>query len=128
VSNLPAFGLARHGNTCRRIVLLSVAAVILVALTIPAGLAQDTAARVTGVDPATGKANDVVTVAGENLGKAKVSAIFLSDEKDDHKATVVSQEADKIVIKVPSVKPGDYNVSIQTGNSIFIQPVRFTVQ
>ncbi len=128
MSNLPAFGRAQYCSTGRRIVLHSLAAVILVVFTIPAGLAQDTASRVTGVDPATGKANDVVTVAGENLGKAKVSAIFLSDDKDDHKATVVSQEAGKIVIKVPSVKPGDYNVSIQSGNSIFIQPVRFTVQ
>jgi hypothetical protein len=90
--------------------------------------AQDTAARVTGVDPATGKANDTVTIAGENLGKAKVAAVFLSDDKDDHKAVVVSQEADKIVFKVPDVKPGDYNVSIQAGNAIFIQPIKFTVQ
>jgi IPT/TIG domain len=86
------------------------------------------AARVTGVDPATGKANDIVTVAGENLEKKNVSAVFLSDDKDDHRASVVSQETDKIVIKVPEVKPGEYNVSIQAGNAIFIQPVRFTVQ
>jgi hypothetical protein len=103
------------------------AGVVLAGLSIPAGLAQDVV-RVTGVDPATGKANDIVTVAGENLGKGKVSAVFLSDDKDDHKAPVVSQAADKIVIKVPDVKPGSYNVSVQTGNSIFIQPIRFTVQ
>ena len=110
-----------------RIVLFLPLAVVLAGLAIPAGLAQDVV-RVTGVDPATGKANDIVTVAGENLGKGKVSAVFLSDDKDDHKASVVSQEADKIVIKVPDVKPGSYNVSVQTGNSIFIQPIRFTVQ
>lgn len=91
-------------------------------------LAAQVAARVTGVDPASGKANDIVTIAGENLEKSHVSAVFLSDDKDDHKASVVSQEADKIVIKVPDVKPGDYNVSIQAGNSIFIQPIKFTVQ
>jgi hypothetical protein len=91
-------------------------------------LAAQVAARVTGVDPASGKANDLVTIAGENLGKPHVSAVFLSDDKDDHKASVVSQEADKIVFKVPDVKPGDYNVSIQAGNSIFIQPIKFTVQ
>ncbi len=86
------------------------------------------APRVTGVDPDTGKANDTVTVAGENLEKSHVSAVFLSDDKDDHKAPIVSQEAAKIVIKVPDVKPGSYNVSIQTANAIFIQPVKFTVQ
>lgn len=80
------------------------------------------------VDPASGKPNDTVTVSGEMLERSHVSAVFLSDDKDDHKAVVVSQAADKITIKIPEVKPGDYNVSIQSGNAIFIQPVRFTVQ
>lgn len=83
---------------------------------------------VTAVDPASGKPNDVITVSGQSLEKSHVSAVFLSDDKDDHKAVVVTQAEDKITIKVPEVKPGDYNVSIQSGNAIFIQPVRFTVQ
>jgi len=41
---------------------------------------------------------------------------------------VVSQTTDKIVIKVPSVKAGEYNISVQEGNAILIEPVRFTVQ
>ena len=122
-----AFRHSQRRHSRNRVGLFLVAAVAVAGLFIPASLAQDIV-RVTGVDPATGKANDIVTVAGENLGKGKVSAVFLSDDKDDHKASVVSQEADKIVIKVPDVKPGSYNVSIQTGNSIFIQPIRFTVQ
>jgi hypothetical protein len=84
--------------------------------------------RVTTVDPDSGKANDTVTLTGERLEKSHVSAVFLSDDKDDFKASVVSQAADKIVIKVPGVKPGNYNVSIQSGDAIFIQPIRFTVQ
>jgi hypothetical protein len=124
---ISAFRHSQRRNNRSRIGLFLLAAVVVAGLSIPAGLAQDVV-RVTGVDPATGKANDIVTVAGENLGKGKVSAVFLSDEKDDHKASVVSQQADKIVIKVPDVKPGSYNVSIQTGNSIFIQPIRFIVQ
>ncbi len=84
--------------------------------------------HVAAVDPTSGKPNDIVTVSGENLGKAQVSAVFLSDDKDDHKAVVVSQTADKIMIKIPDVKPRDYNVSIQSGNAILIQPIRFTVQ
>jgi IPT/TIG domain len=127
VSNLPAFGRAQRRSTRTRISLFALPLIAALAIAIPVALAQGNP-QVTGVDPAMGKANDTVTVAGENLGKAKVAAVFLSDDKDDHKATVVSQESDKIVIKVPSVKPGDYNVSIQAGNSIFIQPVRFTVQ
>jgi len=84
--------------------------------------------RVTGVEPASGKVNDNVTVAGENLGKSNVSAVFLSDDKTDYKATVVEQADAKIVMKVPQVKAGDYKVSVQAGNNIYIQPVRFTVQ
>jgi len=84
--------------------------------------------RVTGVEPASGKVNDNVTVAGENLGKSSVSAVFLSDDTNDYKATVVEQADAKIVMKVPQVKAGDYKVSVQAGNNIYIQPVRFTVQ
>lgn len=84
--------------------------------------------KVTGVDPATGKVNDSVTIMGENLGKTSVVAVFLSDDKNDFKATLVDQAPEKIVIKIPQVKPGGYNVSIQVGTEILIEPVRFTVQ
>lgn len=84
--------------------------------------------HVTGVDPTSGKVNDNVTVTGESLDKGTVSAVYLSDDKSDYKATLVEQAADKIVVKVPHVKAGNYNVSIQVGNSIYIQPVRFEVQ
>jgi len=84
--------------------------------------------QVTGVDPASGKVNDTVTVSGSNMGKAAVSAVFLSDDKNDYKATIVEQSEDKITMKVPQVKPGDYNVSIQVGDKLFIKPVKFKVQ
>ena len=84
--------------------------------------------QVTGVDPSSGKVNDTVTVTGENLGKGAVSAVFLSADKTDYKATLVEQDEEKIVMKVPRVRPGRYNISIQAGNAIYIQPVRFTVQ
>jgi hypothetical protein len=84
--------------------------------------------RVTAVEPSSGKVNDNIAVTGDNLGKSTVSAAFLSDDKTDYKATLVEQAEGKIVIKVPQVKAGDYHVSLQVGNNIFIQPVRFTVQ
>lgn len=86
------------------------------------------APKVTTVAPAAGKVNDSVTLTGENLGKDSVSAVFLSDDKDDYKATVVEQANGKIVLKVPEVKSGGYNISIQEGDKILILPVRFTVQ
>jgi hypothetical protein len=83
---------------------------------------------VTAVDPSSGKVNDTVTVTGENLGKGTVSAVFLSDDKTDYKATLVGQDKEKVVMKVPHVRPGRYNISLQVGNAIYIQPVRFTVE
>jgi hypothetical protein len=83
---------------------------------------------VKAVDPTSGKVNDSISLAGENLGKGVVSAVYLSDDKSDYKAVIVEQASDKIVLKIPQVKPGDYNVSVQAGAAIYIQPVRFTVQ
>jgi IPT/TIG domain len=93
----------------------------------PIILAQGTEV-VTSVDPSSGKVNDSVTVTGENLGKESVSAVFLSDDKEDFKATIVEQSADKIVIKIPKVKSGSYNISVQVGDKILIKPIRFTVE
>ncbi len=83
--------------------------------------------HVAGVEPASGKVNSNVTVTGENLNEDTVISVFLSDEATDYKANVVEQSSDKIVLKVPGVKPGGYNISIQVGNNILIQPIRFTV-
>jgi hypothetical protein len=111
-----------HRNARTRLVFL--AAVVLLA---PLIFAQS-APQVTGVEPPSGKVNDSVTVSGQNLGKDSVTAVFLSDDKSDFKATVVEQGADKIVMKVPQVKSGDYNIAIQVGDKIFIKPVRFKVE
>ena len=106
----------------------SKAAFVLGALLLsPLVFAQATA-KISGVEPASGKVNDSVTVTGEGLGKSSVAAVFLSDDKSDFKAAIVDQSGEKIVIKVPQVKPGGYNVSIQVGTGILIEPVRFTVQ
>jgi hypothetical protein len=86
------------------------------------------AQHITTVDPPSGKVDDTVTLTGDGLGKASVVAVLLSDDKNDYKATIVSQADDKIVIKVPKVKAGGYNVSIQDAKTIMILPVRFTVE
>jgi hypothetical protein len=86
------------------------------------------APQVTGVDPASGKVNDTVTVSGSNVGKASVSSVYLSDDKNDYKATIVDQTDDKITVKIPQVKAGGYNISIQVGDKLFIKPVKFKVE
>ena len=103
--------------------------VVVAAAFLLASLARGQATpRVAGVEPSSGKVDSNLTVTGENLGKETVADVYLSDEMSDYKATVVEQTAAKIVVKVPQVKPGGYNVSIHVGNNIFIQPVRFTVE
>jgi hypothetical protein len=95
-------------------------------LLVPLLFAQSTP-QVAGVEPSSGKVNDSITLTGQNLGKESVSAVYLSDDKNDFKAAVVEQSAEKIVVKVPQVKSGRYNISIQVGDKLFIKPVRFTV-
>jgi IPT/TIG domain len=104
------------------------ASVMLLALPSQTAFAQQDTPTFSAVDPLSGKVNDEITVTGSNLGKSAISAVFLSDEKNDYKAAIVEQTETKIVMKVPQVKPGSYNVSYQKGNSIYIQPVRFTVE
>jgi hypothetical protein len=139
MSNVPASGFL-HGKTrsssvertfiecffganARRARLFLAAAIFLSPLALAQGVAQ-----VTGVEPSSGKVNDTITLAGENLGKGSVTAVFLSDDKDDFKATIVDQSADKIVAKVPQVKAGDYNISVQVGDKLYIKPVKFKVE
>jgi hypothetical protein len=114
---------ADRNHSARRIWVVLAGVILFSALT-----SAQNAPQVSGVDPATGKVNDTVTVSGDNLGKASVSAVYLSDDKNDYKATIVEQADDKIQVKVPQVKPGSYNISIQVGDKLFIKPVKFTVE
>jgi len=91
-------------------------------------LAAQGSPRVTGVEPITAKIGASVTVVGENLGKGNVTAVYLSDSSEDYKVVIVDQTAGKIVVRIPKVKAGDYNVSIQIKNDILIQPVRLSVE
>ena len=86
------------------------------------------APQITTVDPASGKVNDTVVVSGSNLGKGSVASVYLSDDKNDFKATIVDQSDAKITVKIPQVKPGDYNVSLEVGDKLFIKPVKFKVE
>jgi hypothetical protein len=125
----PFFPYIQGGNSagrsrCPRMRWLFLAGVVLFS---SLALAQN-APQVTGVDPGSGKVNDTVTVSGSNLGKASVSSVFLSDDKNDYKAVIVEQSDDKITLKIPQVKAGDYNISVQVGDKLFIKPVKFKVE
>ena len=82
----------------------------------------------TAVEPRSGKPGDTATATGENLANSSVVAVFLSDAQSDYKVTVLEQTPEKIVFKVPSMKPASYNVSLQVRNNIYIHPVRFKIE
>jgi hypothetical protein len=116
-------GVPFHQQQAWRVFGLTAALLVLATMVLAQG-----SPRIVGVEPAAGKVNDTVTVTGENLGKESVANFLLSDDKTDYKAALMEQAAGKVVFKVPQVKAGDYNVSIQVGNNILIQPIRFKVQ
>ena len=102
-------------------------AVTVLLLAVSLLLAQE-APRLTAIEPPSGKPGDTVTATGENLAESKVVAVFLSDARSDYKVKVLEQTPEKIVFKVPSVKPASYNVSLQVRSNIYIQPVPFKVE
>ncbi len=103
-----------------------VAAILLLGLRLVS--AQSPPPRLTSVEPTSGKVGATATATGENLNRPTVAAVFLSDANTDYKVSVVEQTAEKIVFRVPTIKPAIYNISLQVKNDIFIQPVRFTVE
>jgi hypothetical protein len=100
---------------------------LMLVILLATGVVAQNSPHVAAVAPDTGKVNDDVTITGENLGKDGVAAAYLSDDTTDFKAMIVDQAADKIVMKVPQVKAGRYNVSILVAGKIIISPFRFTV-
>ncbi len=119
-----AGGRRSRNRAARILALLALAAVVFLA---PLLFAQG-APRISSADPTSGKVADTVTLTGENLGKTIVTGVFLSDDKNDYKAEVVDQGDSKIVLKVPKVKAGQYNFSVQVSTNIYIEPVHFKVE
>lgn len=119
------YGIAARSNLAIFAVALFLAAF---APSAPRAFAQTNMPHIDTVDPASGKVSDTITLTGTHLGKGSVAGIFLSDDKSDYKAAVVSQADEKIEFRVPQVKPGGYNVSVQSNGQILILPVRFTVE
>ena len=102
---------------------------LLAGVIVLAGVAiAQNAPQITAIDPTSGKVNDTMIVSGSNLGKDAVASVYLSDDKNDYKATIVDQSDPKITVKIPQVKPGDYNVSLEVGNKLFIKPIKFKVE
>ena len=69
--------------------------------------AQQAMPRMVSVDPMNGKGGDLIAVSGENLEKAQVAKVFLTDGKNDILVEVTEQTNTSIKFKVPAkVSPG----------------------
>lgn len=84
------------------------------------------------VDPTSAKAGDILTVAGENLDKANVAQVFLTDGTNDIKVEVTEQTAQSLKVKVPaSIKPGRFSLAVLTTGKqpkFITQPVKVTIE
>jgi hypothetical protein len=94
--------------------------------------AQATFPRMTSVEPTTAKVGAEVSAAGENLDKANVTEVFLTDGQNDIKVQMTQQAATEIKFKIPdSVKPGRFSLMVLTATKpprLIEQPVRLTVE
>ena len=67
------------------------------------------------VAPDTAKAGDILTVTGENLDKAKVAEVYLTDGKTEVKVSIVEQTETTLKVKVPdNAKPGRARLMVLT--------------
>jgi IPT/TIG domain len=79
---------------------LSFVATLLLAAGVSA-YAQEGLPRMLSVDPLSGKRGDTIAVTGENLAKAKVDKVFLTDGKNDVVVEVTEQTDTTIKFKIP---------------------------
>ena len=91
-------------------------------------LSADTkTARLTAVEPDSGKVGDTVTAKGENLDKDVVADLYLTDGKNDVKVAITEQSPDAIKFKVPKIGAGRYRLMTASKTSMIEQPVVFEV-
>jgi len=115
----------RRIEVSRKLAMLVISATL---LTLSAHSGTSSTFRITAVEPATVRVGSTITLKGENLTRDNVAGVFVSNASDDFPAPIVSQMGTRIVVQIPKVKAGDYNISIQVKRDVLIQPIRLTVR
>lgn len=78
---------------------------LLASLLVAAGVtvwAESPMPKMVSVDPPNGKAGDVIVATGENLQKALVAKLYLTDGKNDLTCDVLDQTDTAIKFKIPA--------------------------
>lgn len=71
------------------------------------------APHLTAVEPASGKAGELVTAWGQNLDKSQVRELYLSNTKTDVKVQITEQSEGFIKFKIPAeARPDRYRLTI----------------
>ena len=109
---------------------LRLASLLLLCLAALSLSAFDNFSRIATVEPDTGKTGDVAVAKGENLEKAKIGELYLTDGKNDVKAIITEQSETEIKFKVPKAEAGRYRLMLLTAkkDSMIEQPVVFTIE
>ena len=109
--------------------LFVIAALLLAALVLQA---QQASPKMTAVEPGNAKVGDVLTVTGENLDKASVTEIYLTDGSKDYKGAMTEQTGTSIKFKVPANTPaGRFALMVLTAGKdpkLMEQPVKVTIE
>jgi hypothetical protein len=88
--------------------------------------------KMSTVDPASGKAGDEITVAGENLDKAQVAKVYLTDQKNDVLLVLTEQTPTSVKFKIPTnAAAGRFALMLLTTGKepkLIEQPVKLTVE
>jgi len=88
--------------------------------------------RMTKCDPGFAVAGEVVSITGENLGKANVAELYLTDGRNDIKVPIAEQTGTMIKFKVPAnVKPRRLSLMVLTGGAdpkLIEQPLKITIE
>jgi hypothetical protein len=104
--------------------------ILLLAAASFAAFAQPAMPRMVSVEPQNGKAGDVLAVAGENLQKATVAKVYLTDGKNDFEVTITEQSDKEIKFKIPAKATGRLALMVLTAGKeakLIEQPVKVQI-
>ena len=83
------------------------------------------------VDPATAKPGDTAVATGDHLTKRHLTALYLTNGKDDFECEILKQTETTVTFKVPAGVKGSLRLMILTGGAnpkLAEQPVRITIE
>ncbi|HUP02615.1 MAG TPA: IPT/TIG domain-containing protein [Bryobacteraceae bacterium] len=92
--------------------------------------AANTTPSIDTVSPSNGKVGTVITATGQNLQKASVAKVYLTDDKTDLQVDVTEQTATTIKFKIPDKAAGRMSLMVLTQEKdpkLMVLPVKVTI-